>query len=430
MAKRLIGLSIAGLVLLCLAAVLLYNVPPIHERLAPRLAGLRVQIRRMINPPEQVVFVPQEQLDAVVQSTLEALTPTLEPTPTSTPTELSATSTPEPSLTPTPSPTPLPDQVLLTGIKHEYQSFNNCGPANLSMTLSYWDWVGDQRDTAAFLRGGEYDKNVMPSEMIAYVNERSDLNALVRVGGDLGTIKKFIAAGFPVLIEKGYDPPDDDWMGHYLTFNGYDDNINQFITQDSLILPDFPIPYQQVETRWRDFNNTYIIVYPTDRQAEVMNLLGEDADETANFQSAAQHARQETNTLSGRELYFAWFNLGSNLVALGDYAGAADAYDNAFAVYATIPTDERPWRVMWYQDGPYAAYYHTGRFQDVIELANTTFFALGEYTLEESFYWRGRAKLALGDLNGALFDLNKAVELNPQFTPAREELEQLGEVGS
>ncbi len=134
--------------------------------------------------------------------------------------------------------------------------------------------------------------------------------------------------------------------------------------------------------------------------------------------------------MSGRELYFAWFNLGSNLVALGDYAGAADAYDNAFAVYATIPNDERPWRVMWYQDGPYAAYYHTGRFQDVIELANTTFFALGEYTLEESFYWRGRAKLALGDLNGALFDLKKAVELNPQFTPAREELEQLGEVGS
>ncbi len=136
MAKRLIGLSIAGLVLLCLAAVLLYNVPPIHERLSPRLAGLRVQVRRMINPPEQVVFVPQEQLDSIVQSTLEALTPTLEPSPTSTPTELSVTNTPEPSLTPTPSPTPLPDQVLLTGIKHEYQSFNNCGPANLSMTLS------------------------------------------------------------------------------------------------------------------------------------------------------------------------------------------------------------------------------------------------------------------------------------------------------
>jgi tetratricopeptide (TPR) repeat protein len=431
MAKRLIGLSIAGLVLLCLASILLYNVPPIHERLSPRLASLRVQVRRMINPPEQVVFVPQEQLNSIVQSTLQAMTPPPDTaatiTATATPTKLSATSTPEPSPTVTSSPTPLPDQFLLTGIEHEYQSFNNCGPANLSMTLSFWDWVGDQRDTAAFLRGGEYDKNVMPAEMAAYVNEKSDLNAIVRVGGDLETIKKFIAAGFPVLIEKGYDPPDDDWMGHYLTFNGYDDNLSQFTTQDSLILPDFPVPYEKVQARWRDFNNTYIIVYPTDRQAEVMSLLGSDADQIANLQAAAQRAREETNSLSGRELYFAWFNLGSNLVALGDYAGAADAYDNAFAVYAAIPADERPWRVMWYQDGPYAAYYHTGRFQDVIELANTTFFALGEYTLEESFYWRGRANLALGDLNGATFDLKKAVELNPQFTPAREELEQLGE---
>jgi tetratricopeptide (TPR) repeat protein len=159
-------------------------------------------------------------------------------------------------------------------------------------------------------------------------------------------------------------------------------------------------------------------------------LLGPDADEIDNIESATQRAREEISVLDGRQLFFAWFNLGSNLVALGDHAGAAEAYDNAFAVYANIPEDERPWRVMWYQDGPYAAYYHTGRFQDVIDLANTTFFALGEYTLEESFYWRGKAKLALGDMNGALFDLKKAVELNPQFTPAHEELEKLGEEAS
>ena len=66
------------------------------------------------------------------------------------------------------------------------------------------------------------------------------------------------------------------------------------------------------------------------------------------------------------------------------------------------------------------------RYQDIIELANTTFFALGEYTLEESFYWRGLAHEALGKMNEAVFDLKKAVELNPRFTPAREELARLG----
>jgi tetratricopeptide (TPR) repeat protein len=81
---------------------------------------------------------------------------------------------------------------------------------------------------------------------------------------------------------------------------------------------------------------------------------------------------------------------------------------------------------MWYRDDPYEAYYHTERYQDIIDLANTTFFALGEYTLEESFYWRGLAHEALGKMNEAVFDLKKAVELNPRFEPARQELARLG----
>ena len=424
MRKWLIGLLAAGLVLTCLAGIVIYNLPPVHDRLAWRVDNLRTQIRRAINPPEEAVFVPQQQLEAAVQATLLAMTSTA-PTQTAT---ITATAPPASTATPQPSPTPtsIPGQVSLSGIRHEYQSFNNCGPANLAMTLSYWGWQGDQRDTAAVLRPGEYDKNVMPAEMVAFVEENTDLKAVARVGGDLETIKRFIAAGFPVLIEKGYDPEHDDWMGHYLIINAYDDTQRLFTVQDSLIMPDFPLPYQTMEERWRDFNSVYLIVYPPEREAEVMAILGSQADETRNYEAAAEWASHETGELSGRDLYFAWFNLGSDLVALEDYAGAAQAFDSAFAVYPTIPEDERPWRVMWYRIEPYAAYYHTGRYQDVVNLANNTFFALGEYTLEESFYWRGLANQALGDLNVATFDLRKALELNPNFTPAREALRELG----
>jgi len=432
MASRFLRILLIAIPLLCLSSVLLYNLPPIHERLGWRVDNLRVQVRRALNPPEQVVFVPQEQVDAIVNATLQALTasPKVDPTgaSTATPTLPGSTPTPQPSPTATTTPTPLPAQALLTGIRHEYQKFNNCGPANLSMALSYWGWPGDQRDTAAFLRPGEYDKNVNPAEMVAFVAETTDLAALARVGGDLQTLKRFIAAGFPVVIEKGYDPPHDDWMGHYLTLNGYDDAQGLFTAQDSLIMPDFPLPYDLVEQRWRDFNYVYLVIYPSGREAEVLSLLGPQASQRSNYEYAAQLASQETATLTGRDQYFAWFNLGNNRVALEDYAGAAEAYDNAFAVYPAIPEEERPWRAMWYLDGPYAAYYHTGRYQDVINLANNTFFALGEYTLEESFYWRGLAKEALEDLNGAIFDLRKAVELNPNYAPPRDELDRLGVV--
>jgi tetratricopeptide (TPR) repeat protein len=432
MAKRLLGFSLVMVCILCLASIVIYNLPPVHESLSWRLANLRSQARRMINPPEQVVFVPQEQLDIIVQNTLAALTPS--PTATITPgtvlpvtvSEPGSTATPTVTPTMTPSPTPIPDQFLLTGIRHEYQKFNNCGPANLSMALSFWGWEGNQNVTGSYLRYSEFDKNVMPSEMLAFVEDTTELEALIRVGGDLQLIKNLIAAGFPVVIEKGYDPPDDDWMGHYLTLNGYDDSQEKFTAQDSLIMPDYPLPYEMVEQRWRDFNNVYLVIYPKERSDQLASILGPQSNRNTNFASAVQNARQEIEQLTGRELYFAWFNLGSNLLALDDYNGAAAAYDQAFAVYPTIPEDERPWRVMWYQDGPYDAYYHMQRYQDVINLANNTFFALGEYTLEESFYWRGMAKLALDDFNGAVFDLKKTLELNPRYTPAQITLEELG----
>ena len=158
MAKRLLGLFVVMVCLLCLASIVIYNLPPFHERLSWKLADLRSQVRRMINPPEQIVFVPQDQIDDVVSETIAAMTPSALPTetpvPDLTPTVQQTISSIAPSITPTftPSPTPIPEQILLTGILHEYQQFNNCGPANLSMALSFWGWGGDQGDTGRYLR--------------------------------------------------------------------------------------------------------------------------------------------------------------------------------------------------------------------------------------------------------------------------------------
>jgi len=430
MASRFLRILLIAIPLLCLSSVLLYNLPPIHERLGWRVDNLRVQMRRALNPPEQVVFVPQEQVDAIVNATLQALTasPKVDPTgaSTATPTLPGSTPTPQPSPTATTTPTPLPAQALLTGIRHEYQKFNNCGPANLSMALSYWGWQGDQRDTAAFLRPGEYDKNVMPGEMEAFVEQETDLKALVRYGGDLELLKRLIAAGFPVVIEKGYDPHDDDWMGHYLTLNGYDDAQGLFTAQDSLIMPDFPLPYDLVEQRWRDFDYVFLMIYPPDREAEVLAILGPQADETYNFQYAADRAVQETGEQTGRDQYFAWFNRGTNLIALQDYAGAAAAYDQAFALYPSIPEKERPWRMMWYQTGPYWAYFYSGRYQDVIDLATKTLDSMSESILEESYYWRALAREAVGDVDGAIGDLQTSLEYHTGFEPSLAQLQRLG----
>lgn len=419
-----------------LLAVALYQVPYVNERLAWRIDSWKARIKYALNPPEEEVFIPsnqQAQIEDIANATLRALTRTPTPTPTLTPT---ITATPHPQVTPTitptasPTPTPLPNLALLPGITHEYQLWNNCGPANLSMSLSFWDWEGNQRVTGAYLKPNQRDKNVMPYEMTAFVNEETDLKAISRIGGDLETIKSFIAAGFPVLLETGFEDPREEveftgWMGHYEVVNAYDDAESEFYIQDSYLGPQIASSYQDMENRWRAFNYLYIIVYPPEKEAQVLDLLGPHADETFNYQEAAAKASNEIYALSGRAQYFAWFNRGTNLVALDDYTGAALAYDEAFRIYSELDEEERPWRMVWYQTGPYWAYFYTGRYYDVLNLATQTIENVSEPVIEETWYWRALAKEALGDVSGAIADLQKAVKLNENFEIGWYHLERL-----
>lgn len=435
MRKNIVIFTGLAVTVCCLIGMGVYFLPPVHDRLAPRLANLRAEVYYFFNPPEAVVFLPQQstQVSAIVHATQTSLAMAAStPTPSASPTALQPQDTPTlpPSPTPTLSPTQIPERVTLAGLVHEYQQMNNCGPATLAMALSYWGWQGDQRDTRLFLRPNFAtvdDKNVNPYEMAAYVEQAAGLKAVVRVGGDVDLVKRLVAAGFPVVVEKGFQPPKENWMGHYNVINGYDDARARFITQDSYIMADFPLPYVDLSERWwRDFNYVYLVIYPPEREAEVMSVLGPQADAAYNAGQAAEKALQETAALSGRDLFFAWFNRGSSLTVLGDIPGAAQAYDQAFSLYAGLAEEERPWRLMWYQSGPYEAYYLAGRYQDVIALANTTLSFLSQPILEEAFYWRGLAKEALGDVAGGLKDLQRAVELNPNYLLAVEALRQRG----
>jgi hypothetical protein len=424
-----------------LAAVLF--IEPIRERAAWRIGALQTRIFYALNPPDQVIFIPKEGASPTPQTGMPTReqdpTPTRTPTqtaspvPTQTPTVPGPTSTPvptatlTPTLTPSPTQTPIPEAVLLSGIRHEWQSFNNCGPANLAMALSYWGWVGDQRDTRAYLRPHPDDYNVMPEEMVRFVDEETELQAVLRVGGDLELLKRMVAAGYPVIVEKGYHPSDDWWMGHYVVVSGYDEGRQRFITQDSLVMADFPVPYETFsEGWWRDFNYVYLVIYPEEKEEELMDLLGPHADADFNFRHALELAEEEIPHLSGRDLFFAWYNKGANLTALGEYQAAAEAFDHAFELYAAIQDKDRPWRIFWYRIEPYPAYFHTGRYQDVIQLANTAISRIGKGGLEESYYWRGLARAAIGETDRAIADLQNALRFNTNFLPAREELQRLG----
>ena len=428
--------------ILCILAVLVYNVPFVHSRLAWRLDNLRIRIQYAINPPEQVVFLPQEQaalenqVNEIVNATLTAMAPTITPRPlTPTPTQPGPTETSLPSATPTLSPTPLPASVRLAGVHYEDQHnrYNYCGPANLSMALTFWGWDGNRDTVGEYVKTNVDDKNVMPYELQDFVLSQTNYGALIRYGGDISLLKKLVAAGFPVMTEKGYYTYDMTgrygWLGHYQFVTGYDESKGVLVVQDTYIPQgeNHEFSYADFISGWRSFDYLFMMIYPLDRESQLLALLGNYADLDWSSRQALEIATGETSTLAGVDQYFAAFNVGTSHVNLKEYVDAAYAYDYAFQLYAGLPNDDlRPFRMLWYQTGPYFAYYYSGRYQDVIDLANATFNTIGDDVLEESWYWRGMGKLALGDTSGAIDDIRESVRLHPGFAVGVYQLLQLG----
>ena len=431
--------------IIILAGIGIFFLPPVYSRAMPRIDGWVSDIKYRINPPDQAVFQPaqQAQIDLAVTEMMQTYQASLTPKATLTPTR-------GPTLTPTLTPTPLPASVKLGGFKYVDQKnrWNYCGPANLTMALNFWGWNGNRDDIARaikpgvqdpkldFIQQGKSDVNVMPYELVDFVNDETEFRALSRLGGNIEIIKSMLAAGFPVIAEKGYYEKDYTgkvaWLGHYQFVTGYDDVKKELIVQDTWNDgPNFHIPYEEfmASEAWLSFDNLFIVVYPAEKEAAALAALGPYADATWAARHALSVAEENIRSMSGINLYFVWFAKGSSHVALQEYVDAATAYDQAFTVYNSIGKDDkqRPYRMMWYQTGPYWAYFYAARYQDVVNLANLTLTeTISKPTLEESIYWRGRAKYMIGNTQDAVDDFRETLRLHPNWPPAIQALQDLG----
>ncbi|MCC7446235.1 MAG: tetratricopeptide repeat protein [Anaerolineae bacterium] len=349
-------------------------------------------------------------------------TPVVGPSPTPQAAPVQPTATLEPTLVPTqvepPTAIPVPINFHSAGFKWVPQSWNNCGPANLTQGLQYYGWKGDQTEAATYLKPHKEDKNVSPWQMVNFVNEKTGVKAIMRVAGDLSLIKRLVSQKFAVIMETGYFVAGEGWMGHYLTVVGHDDNQRILYGLDTYLGdgPDnlgFREKYDDIDERWQHFNRLYIVIYPKEREYELATILGPDADLTYNAQHALSVAKKEASEKPNNA--FAWFNMGSSLVLLGNYRDATVAFDQAWSVSPGLP-----YRMLWYQFTPYEAYYNVGNYANVLALAQTAL-QTTPY-VEETYYWRGMALAAQGKSKSAIEDFKKVLQFNPNFAPAADKL--------
>lgn len=409
---------LAILLIVLAAGTGITQIPSIQARLAWRIETARAYWRGLIDPVQPMpTALP-------VDPALATSTPTPSLIPTATASEPSKAETPTPTVAaPTVTPTPtLPAQVALASPEFKLQTMNNCGPANLAMYLSLYGWEGTQEDIARVVKPFDVDRNVNPEELKYYVDNHAGwLRALFRVDGDINLLKRLLAAGFAVMVEtsiqldQSYWPQDDRWAAHYLTLYAYDDTAGGFTAHDSYYGPSKFFSYEDLEASWRIFNRVYLIVYAPEREAELQTLLGPAWDMGAARQSAL--AQAEVDTQTNPQDAFAWFNLGSNLVYFERYLEASLAYDKSRELGL-------PQRMLRYQFGPFFAYFHSGRTEDLLALAD---YALDRTpNSEEALLWKGWGLYRNGDSLGAIASFREALKHNPTYADARYALDFMG----
>jgi tetratricopeptide (TPR) repeat protein len=301
----------------------------------------------------------------------------------------------------------------------DIQGWNNCGPATLALALRMFGWKGDQNTIAAVIKPKDLDKNVNIEELADYARSAGVASA-IRVAGNLDLIERLIAAGYPVIIEekftleKSFWPGDDRWSSHFVLLTGYDRDKGVFTTQDAYFGPNVELNSLKLLADWKAFNYIFLVLYSQKDEKAITGLLGENGSQSVAYQKAVQISLNQT--AQNRADLYAWFNLGSSYLELGQYENAWLAFNEARKLGL-------PQRMLRYQFGPFAAAYATGRTQDLQELVD---YALKiTSNSEEALYWQGKLYLMEKQPSLARASFLDALSARPGFPEAISALQNL-----
>jgi tetratricopeptide (TPR) repeat protein len=318
---------------------------------------------------------------------------------------------------PTLTPTPQPPTLQLGNGTHVFQTFNNCGPAALSMYLSYWGIEKSQTELGTVLRpyqnpqGDNDDKSVTLSELAGLAPEY-DLNAYHRPGGSIDMAKRFLAAGIPVITRTLLHADDD--IGHFRLLKGYDDTLREFTQDDSLQGRSLKYGYDRYLQLWKAYNFEYLVMVPDGKSETVHRILGENLDEGVAWRNAVRLS--ESQLATDPDDVNARFNLSVALYHTGDYSRSVAEYERV--------QPRLPWRTLWYQSEPVLSYYALGRDDDVLRITESVI-SNQNRAYSELYILRGNIFRKRGNPEAARSEFEKAVLYNRNLKEAKEALDSL-----
>lgn len=316
------------------------------------------------------------------------------------------------TITPTKIPLPTPPVSHVIPQKLQvFQSFNNCGPATLSMALSYNNISASQEELGRILRpyqnreGDNDDKSVFLSELAQEANTYGLVSYQKRAGSVL-LLKQLISHNFPVIVRTWLHPNED--IGHYRIVRGYDDTTGELIQDDSYQGKNLRFSYEEFSEMWQPFNYEYLIITTKDREGMLREILGSDTDESTNWKHAAERAREELS--KNPSDFYATFNLSVAEYYLGKYHESANHFAS---IQNSLPS-----RMLWYQFEPIEAYLKLNQFDTVFQLTSNIL-DNNNRGYSELYLIRAEAYRLQGDNEQAQKELEKAQLYNINLTAVK-----------
>ncbi len=309
----------------------------------------------------------------------------------------------------------LPKSKTLVNDYHVFQTFNNCGPAALSMALSYYGIEKSQIELGNELRpyqnpqGIDDDKSVTLEELSQKAEEHG-LISYHRPNGSVELIKNFIAEDIPVITRTRSTEYDD--IGHYRVVKGYNDETEEFLQDDSLQGHNLTYSYTHFVDLWRMFNYEYVVLVPKGKQDIAKRILADEIDPKLSWDKAVKSAKRDLE-LDPTDIY-AKLNLSVALYHTGDLVGAVEAFEE---VESSLPL-----RALWYQIEPIQAYFELGYYERVFALTDTIINNHNP-SFSELYLIRGNIYKLQGNLEAAKAEFELAYKYNVNMIAAKEALD-------
>lgn len=317
----------------------------------------------------------------------------------------------------TPAPLSIPQQKTLLSNYHIFQTFNNCGPAALSMALRFYGVNVTQAEIGNSLRpyqvpGGDNDDKSVTLEELAQKSKEYNLIPYHRPMGNPDIVKQFIANGMPVIARTWTKPNED--IGHYRVVKGYDETAGTFIQDDSLQNKNLEFTYSDFNEIWRKFNYEYLVLVPAEKKELAEAILGENKDVKLAWQKAVENSLKELEE-NPNDIY-SRFNLSVALFNVGIYKESAEEFEKV--------ENQLPFRTLWYQIEPIRAYYELGNYERVFQITDRV---LGYYNraFSELYVLRGKIYQKQGNLTAARSEYQNAVYYNVNHPEANELLNSI-----